>query len=334
MCLYPKLILNKKYTANKKNNGVVPTPTDERTRYVPVGCGMCIECRNQLKRTWQVRLNEELQINKENQIQFVTLTFSEEALTQLCQELATYESNAIATVATKRFRERWRKKYKKSIRHWLVTELGHENTERIHLHGLLFTEQKEDIEKLWKYGGVYIGNYVNKKTINYIVKYITKIDMDHKNYKSIILTSPGIGSSYLNRTDARKNLYVPRETNETYRLPNGNKVNLPIYYRNKLYSEEEREALWIEKLDKNIRWVCGEKVDVSTEAGEKRYEELRKYYQKKNQMLGYGDDSKQWSKKQYNASIKLLKKAKILQERKKMNPLTTFNEKNLDFLDE
>ena len=39
MCLYPKLILNKKYTANKKNNYKVPEIKDERTKYVAVGCG-------------------------------------------------------------------------------------------------------------------------------------------------------------------------------------------------------------------------------------------------------------------------------------------------------
>ena len=45
-----------------------------------------------------------------------------------------------------------RKRTKKSIRHWLVTELGHEGTERIHLHGIIFTEEPEIIETDWKYG--------------------------------------------------------------------------------------------------------------------------------------------------------------------------------------
>ena len=32
MCLYPKLILNKKYTANKKNNYKVPEIKDEKLK--------------------------------------------------------------------------------------------------------------------------------------------------------------------------------------------------------------------------------------------------------------------------------------------------------------
>ena len=44
MCLFPKLIINKKYTITKKNGGIIPEMKDERVKYVPVGCGKCIEC--------------------------------------------------------------------------------------------------------------------------------------------------------------------------------------------------------------------------------------------------------------------------------------------------
>ena len=50
MCLYPKLIKNPKYRPNKKNNYNPPTCEDDRVLYVPVGCGNCIECRNQKNR--------------------------------------------------------------------------------------------------------------------------------------------------------------------------------------------------------------------------------------------------------------------------------------------
>ena len=45
MCLYPKLINNRKYTATKKNGGVIPAINDKRTLLVPVGCGNCMECK-------------------------------------------------------------------------------------------------------------------------------------------------------------------------------------------------------------------------------------------------------------------------------------------------
>ena len=49
MCLYPKLIKNKKYVANKKNGGIIPEVEDDRVLYVPVGCGNCIECKKKKK---------------------------------------------------------------------------------------------------------------------------------------------------------------------------------------------------------------------------------------------------------------------------------------------
>ena len=78
MCLYPKLLENKKYKVNKKNGGNVPTVNDLRTKYVPVGCGNCIECRKQKARGWQLRLLEEVRENKTGHM--VTLTFSNETI--------------------------------------------------------------------------------------------------------------------------------------------------------------------------------------------------------------------------------------------------------------
>ena len=140
-------------------------------------------------------MNEEIKHDRTGK--FITLTFSNEELDKLIQETGIQESNAVATIAVRRFLERWRKKYKKSVKHFLITELGHNGTERIHLHGILFTNEKtETILEIWKYGMIWIGQYINEKTINYIMKYITKVDEDHKGFKAVILTSAGIGKQY------------------------------------------------------------------------------------------------------------------------------------------
>lgn len=297
MCLYPKLIKNKKYTKTKKNGGVIPPVTDERTLYVPIGCGKCIECMKQKKRNWQVRLLEEIKTDRTGK--FVTLTFNEESLQELekdieIKNLNTIIENEIASLAVRRFLERWRKKYKKSVKHWLITELGHNGTERIHIHGIIFTDNVEDIRDLWKYGYIWIGDYVNEKTINYIVKYCNKLDIDHKGYIAKIMTSTGIGKGFLNKIDSKINNYKGKNTIEYYRASNGIKLNLPIYYRNKIYTEEERQNLWLNKLDEQTRFVCGEKVSVKDD--ETIYEKTLEYYRKKNKRLGYGDDSEEWSK--------------------------------------
>jgi hypothetical protein len=313
MCLYPKLIKNRKYISNKKNGGVIPAVLDNRVLYVPIGCQKCIECKKQKSREWQVRLQEEIRHNKNGK--FVTLTFSNESIKELANEIKGISGynldNEIGTLAVRRFLERWRKKYKKSVKHWLVTELGGNGTENIHLHGIIWTnESAETINKIWKYGFTWIGDknndgYVNEKTINYIVKYISKTDEKHKEYNSKILTSAGIGRNYLDREDSKKNKYNENNTKETYTTRQGTKLALPIYYRNKIYSEEEKEKLWLKKLDEEVRYVCGEKIDISK--GNETYYKILEWYRNKNKRLGYGDDSKNWELKRYENERRNLK---------------------------
>mgnify|MGYP000916642734 CR=1 FL=1 len=316
MCLYPKLIENRKYKANKKNGGVIPPIRDDRVKLVAVGCGKCIECRKQKKREWQVRMLEDIKVNKNGK--FVTLTFDRDSLRKLEDDIGYIsdkylQSNEVATLGVRRFLERWRKKYKKSVRHWLVTELGHTGTERIHLHGIIWTDEpNEVIEKFWKYGFVWFGDYVNEKTVNYIIKYINKVDNDHPNYQSKVLTSKGIGRNYLDDYNSKTNKYNGKHTKEYYTTNNGVKINLPIYYRNNIYDDDERELLWLNKLDKEIRYVCGEQVDISKTDDE--YIKLRDYYRKKNKRLGYGDDMINWDEKQYRNQMKKLKLKNVIKE--------------------
>ena len=154
-------------------------------------------------------------------------------------------------------------------------------------------EKKEDIEKIWQYGYVWIGEYVNAKTINYIIKYIHKIDHIHKEYIPKILTSPGIGNGYKGEI----NKYKENKTKEFYRLTNGQKISLPIYYRNKIYNEEEKEKLWLKKLDEEVRYINGKKIDISK--GEEKYYKVLEYERKQNKTLGYADNTINWERRMY-----------------------------------
>ena len=82
-------------------------------------------------------------------------------------------------------------------------------------------------------------------------------------------------------------------------------IALPIYYRNQIYSEEEREKLWLNKLDKQERWICGERVDISK--GEESYYSLLEYHRRRNKQLGYGDNRVNWDRKRYEHERRLIK---------------------------
>lgn len=333
MCLYPKLIKNPKYKPTRKNN-FNPPPiaeydengnfikyiVDPRVLFVPIGCGNCIECRKQKARQWQVRLNEE---KKEHTYKYcLTLTFSNDKLEELCKTYKMKECNAIVTKAMRLFLERWRKKHKKSLCHWFITELGQDNTERIHLHGIVFSNEiisQEKFEQFWQYGHIRLGNWYGLRTINYLIKYVHKIDPKHKDYLPIILCSKGIGANYLKRPFTKSIHKITNNgTTEFYRLDNGTKINLPIYYRNKLWTEKEREDLWLKRLDKHERFVMGIKIDnIDTPAGEKLYYSILRTARQTNAKLGFGDDSKEWQKRDYNVTLRMLNKMKRIEENKK-----------------
>ena len=62
----------------------------------------------------------------------------------------------------------------KQPRRWLITERGGKETERVHIHGIIFTDLDNDtILKSWKFGIADDGRstgrkgWVNEQTINY-----------------------------------------------------------------------------------------------------------------------------------------------------------------------
>lgn len=348
MCLYPILGTNPKYKATKKNGGIIPAVLDERVKHVPFKCGRCIECMKQKAREWQIRLLET--IKKDNNGIFVTLTLNTQSIINLkdyektwtqsgskakvrmkIDQIKGYEQdNEIITVAVRLFLERWRKEFKTSIKHWLVTELGTKQNEHIHIHGIMWydknkttkSEFRKNIDRKWQYGYIYPRNdeqlktnYLNEKTVGYITKYINKIDEIHKEYQPRILTSSGIGKEYINTHNANRNKYKGEKTEEHYTTNTGHKMSMPIYWRNKIYTKEEREKLWIQKLNKEQRFICGEKISIKN--GYKEYDEVLKHYREKNKKLGYGTDEKNWDREQYeNQRREIIRETRIAKYKK------------------
>jgi len=237
-----------------------------------------MECRKQKASEWKIRLTEEFRANQK--AEFVTLTFSPESIERLEKEIhekkyrgiqgEETDVNILAAYAVRMFTERWRKKWKKAPHHWLITELGHKNSERIHLHGLIWQthenctkeEFQSSIIDKWAYGTVYIGEWVDERTINYITKYITKTDLDHDGYKNRTLVSKGIGKNYL-LTGAIVNKFAREETNTNYTTNNGRRLKMPRYYAQKLWTTEQREMLWIYQMNKEEVWLATQKWDTS-----------------------------------------------------------------------
>ena len=126
-----------------------------------------------------------------------------------------------------------------------------------------------------------------------MIKYVTKFDEKHKNYKPIICCSNGIGNKYQ---------ATPSEmAKDKYRTTQGQWLTMPIYYRNKIYTESEREELWIKKLDENIRYIGTNKVK-----GEdvEKILQLLKQEREINKLDGYGGDEEDYNEKDYENQLR------------------------------
>lgn len=292
MCLYPIFVKNPKYKPNKKNKGKPPVCKDRRLLYIPAKCGCCIECRKEKQREWKVRLEEEL---RSDFGYFITLTISQEGIKELEEKTGLKwkeNPNEIATKGLRLFLERCRKDTSKSIKHWCVTELGGEN-DRIHLHGIFFGQKSAElIKKHWKYGFSFIGQYCNSRSVNYMTKYMLKVDIKHPEFKQVVLSSKGIGSGYMDRLD-----YLWQKQNyeninvATYTFQNGVKMAMPKYYKHKIFTEKEREKMWINNLNRGLLWIYGEKVKADDW---KTIDNLRKYWQEYGREV-MGDNPIAWN---------------------------------------
>ena len=79
---------------------------------------------------------------------------------------------------------------------------------------------------------------------------------------------------------------------------------MPIYWRNKLYTDEEREILWLQKLDKQKRYVMGEEINVSN--GMNIYWDTLEYYREINKRMGYGTNEKNWDRIEYEEANRII----------------------------
>lgn len=171
---------------------------------------------------------------------FVTLTFDD-------KNLSKYNNNP--NKAVRQFLDACRKHYGRQLRHWFVAEFG-TDTNRIHYHGLLFgfyckpgTEDFYKLKSLWNRGIIWVGYVDGSRTVNYVVKYITKGD-NSGNLQPRVLTSQGIGLSYI--TDITRRYHHNQHSLMNYIRLNGMIYPLPRFYQTKIFSKEELLQISIE----------------------------------------------------------------------------------------
>ena len=292
MCVFKKEIKNPRYYKGDKD--LSRFCYDKRKLKIPINCGKCTECRNRRATDWRQRLTEEKDNSSYTHMYFVTLTFSDESLLELAnlnENLGIYSEGYalekwIGKLAIKRFRERWRKRFKKSPRYWFITEKGaNENFyERLQFHGFIWTDIPESIFETilndrWQYGRATNDGEAKTGSVIYCTDYMSKFNKLHPNFTPLVRCSHGIGSGYINDVTMREHWRNGEFNNQYKFVRTGKKVILCDYYRKKLTTEKQRSQIWTKALDDNIKYLRGAKYNCNIYHQERAYEHHLKFVQ-------------------------------------------------------
>lgn len=235
---------------SKKHNG--------ETLSLP--CGKCTACRSVRVSGWSFRLQKQAEISDFNY--FVTLTYNGKTAPRTKNNLKTILKDDLQRFF-KRYRKRIGRDYK--VKYYACGEYG-TNTKRPHYHIILLiaydhdhvhdpnsldyrkhAEQlKADIDLAWNKGYIHIGRVTPASTA-YTLKYISKdkqIPMHEHDDRvpEFSLMSKGMGANYLTKAmkawhlaDLENRFYIPME--------NGSRIRLPRYYKDKIYSQFQRQRV-------------------------------------------------------------------------------------------
>jgi hypothetical protein len=210
---------------------------------IPVPCGKCPSCLKRKTSGWSFRLIKEGDISKS--ALFVTLTYENENL-----HYTEKGFKNLSKTDVQKFFKRLRKLSSNKLKYYAVGEYG-SKTWRPHYHIILFNANREIVHKAWMLdnkpiGSIFIGD-VTDASIGYTLKYMSKKGKIpvHKNddrQKEFQLMSKGLGKNYLtekmirwHKDDLENRMYVPMKDNK--------KIAMPRYYKDKLYSESEKNRI-------------------------------------------------------------------------------------------
>lgn len=230
--------------------------------FLEVPCGKCSICMSNKKQDWIYRCKQELDASPGGM--FITLTYDDINLPfrdslgnfhRLADEVIINEE-AHCSLCKEDF-QKYMKRLRKSleplkVRFFAVGEYGGKH-KRPHYHLLLFGlpyslsdeyDPLRIIQTPWPFGNVDIGE-LNGSSINYVISYL-----DMKGYKpheyseeqfALMSRRPGLGANKLWNNDFTKFFTEKRlMENSAMVAHDGLKMPLPRYYKDKLYTQQQR----------------------------------------------------------------------------------------------
>lgn len=239
---------------------------------IPIPCGKCPQCLMRKTSAWSFRIMEENKVSKS--AYFITLTYDNEHVPIIGNRLSlspminniriknisklwiTPKKKLIKKKITKLFVHKSKsksnditnffkkiRKYGEKVRFYGVGEYGSE-TWRPHYHFIIFNlNDIDNLFKAWNKGFIHIGE-VEPASIQYTLKYISKgkkipqYEGDPREKEQTYISN-NIGKSFVNE---RTKKFLKGNIKKTYLTTDeGFKIPIPNYYKNLIYTEEERK---------------------------------------------------------------------------------------------
>lgn len=209
-------------------------------KQIPVPCGKCPPCKKRRVDQWVFRLKQEDKISLMSH--FVTLTYSTDHVP--------ISDNGFMTLAKKDFQnfiKRLRHLTNNNVKYYACGEYGTQN-KRPHYHAIIFNIQAvQHYASAWCLNGVQLGKIdvggVSGNSIAYTCKYMDKektipLHSRDDRTKEFSLMSKGLGQNYLSPEIIK---YHKENLDRLYlTTQDGNKIAMPKYYRQKIFSEDEK----------------------------------------------------------------------------------------------
>lgn len=239
-----------------------------------------------------MRLQHEVRVS--DNATFITLTYDDTHL-----PLDENGMNCPSVVDLQLFMKRLRKRYSANkLRYMINSEYGPQ-THRVHYHGIIFnlphaiytgdvirrdgaiSWHNLEFESIWGLGNVEVAEAIPERC-NYVCSYfVNKQAMDgYKPNISIMSRGYGIGKAVAISNSDRIRYY-----NQGYMLSNtGTKVGLPRYYKNVIYSEEERKEHFQKYLEEHTLDEVQVNIINHSEQVEANRQKSLKFNQKKHKL--------------------------------------------------
>ena len=229
----------------KKDNR--KTTSDYATDIFP--CGKCPNCVKRRVQGWVFRISEEQK--QALTAHFITLTYSDENLPYSDNGLPTLDKTDFQKFI-KRLRKALPKDVSNPIKYYACGEYG-TKTHRPHYHAIIFNlppysfDMAKLITEKWGIGQIDIAS-VTPASIAYVAGYCMKkvegdpvgtLDSDDRKLE-FSLMSKKLGLNYLT---PKRQEYYQRKLNPYLTIEDGKKIAMPRYFKDKLFTDEQRDIL-------------------------------------------------------------------------------------------